>query len=392
MKSLFFNSRRAILLIASLAMSIAWSSVMADNSPLCFTARNGSVDVKFHIVNVTHTIQYSRDNVQWQTYKSDTVYRIAADSSIYFRAETNQTTATPFSTMNIDAKSSRFRFLSTDGGTVEASGNIMSLYGPDCPNLKLPPYGLSRIFSNCSLLTVAPELPAMDLDTACYFEMFANCSSLIAVPELPAETLADFCYLQMFADCTSLTEVPDTLHAMSLGVSCYLAMFYGCTSLKTIPYLPATELKDYCYNSMFVGCTSLRVNTTGPGREWKIPATSSAIESVDSMFYLTKGTMNVTPALNTVYYIDDTPTAVDEVEENVELAIVPNPVRLGEPINISVEDGSTVEVYNMNGQCLWQHNAATTTISVESPNEAGVYLIKTTAPTGIINTGLLIVE
>ena len=43
--------------------------------------------------------------------------------------------------------------------------------------------------------------------------------------------MADHCYGYMFSDCTSLTQAPN-LPATTLANSCYSGMFYGCTSLK----------------------------------------------------------------------------------------------------------------------------------------------------------------
>lgn len=116
------------------------------------------------------------------------------------------------------------------------------------------------LFSGCSALSTAPELPAITLADHCYFGMFADCSSLTTAPELPAQTLKDRCYSYMFYGCSSLTTAPK-LSAMTLDVYCYSLMFQSCTSLKTAPALPATELKEACYYATFQGCTSL---TTAP--------------------------------------------------------------------------------------------------------------------------------
>ena len=116
------------------------------------------------------------------------------------------------------------------------------------------------LFSGCTALSTAPELPAMTLADNCYFGMFADCSSLTTAPELPAQTLKDRCYASMFDGCSSLTTAPE-LSSMTLDVYCYSRMFLSCTSLKTAPALPATELKEACYYGTFQGCTSL---TTAP--------------------------------------------------------------------------------------------------------------------------------
>ena len=113
------------------------------------------------------------------------------------------------------------------------------------------------LFSGCTALSTAPELPAMTLADYCYFYMFNGCSSLTTAPELPARTLKDRCYCYMFNGCSSLTTAPE-LSAMTLDVYCYAQMFLSCTSLTIAPALPATELKEACYYSTFEGCTSLK--------------------------------------------------------------------------------------------------------------------------------------
>ena len=116
------------------------------------------------------------------------------------------------------------------------------------------------LFSGCTALSTAPELPAMTLADYCYYFMFNGCSSLTTAPELPARTLKNRCYCYMFNGCSSLTTAPK-LSAMTLDVYCYAQMFQSCTSLTIAPALPATELKEACYYATFQGCTSL---TTAP--------------------------------------------------------------------------------------------------------------------------------
>ena len=113
------------------------------------------------------------------------------------------------------------------------------------------------LFSGCTALSTAPELPAMTLADYCYYFMFNGCSSLTTAPELPARTLKNRCYCYMFNGCSSLTTAPK-LSAMTLDVYCYAQMFLSCTSLTIAPALPATELKEACYYSTFEGCTSLK--------------------------------------------------------------------------------------------------------------------------------------
>ena len=63
------------------------------------------------------------------------------------------------------------------------------------------------MFSKCTSLTVAPELPATTLAEYCYEKMFYECTSLVVAPELPATTLAEYCYNKMFYRCSLLSSV-----------------------------------------------------------------------------------------------------------------------------------------------------------------------------------------
>ena len=112
------------------------------------------------------------------------------------------------------------------------------------------------LFSGCTALSTAPELPAMTLADYCYYFMFNGCSSLTTAPELPAQTLDVYCYAQMFQSCTSLTIAP-ALPATELKEACYYATFQGCTSLTTAPVLHATTLVQGCYQKIFNDCLAL---------------------------------------------------------------------------------------------------------------------------------------
>ena len=63
------------------------------------------------------------------------------------------------------------------------------------------------MFTYCTALTTAPELPATTLADGCYTQMFSNCTALTTAPALPATTLASFCYQGMFSGCTALSSV-----------------------------------------------------------------------------------------------------------------------------------------------------------------------------------------
>ena len=133
-----------------------------------------------------------------------------------------------------------------------------------------------NMFSNCTGLTQAPDLPATTLTEGCYSGMFAGCTGLTQAPALPATTLAEGCYSGIFGGCTSLTQAP-ALPATTLANYCYYFMFRDCTGLTQAPSLPVTTLVSNCYQSMFSGCTGL---TQAPA----LPATRLAVSCYDNMF------------------------------------------------------------------------------------------------------------
>ena len=115
------------------------------------------------------------------------------------------------------------------------------------------------MFTNCTSLTTAPELPAESLADNCYNEMFSYCTSLTNLPELPDyfEFLATSCFKGMFQNCTALKTAPE-LTAYQLGEYCCQNMFYGCTSLETAPMLHVVfSLAADCFAGMFYNCTKL---------------------------------------------------------------------------------------------------------------------------------------
>ena len=252
------------------------------------------------------TLEYRKGTDSWTAYTIDTEVDLSNGECIQFRAgeggnESFSTYISDYYNINVSGE-----------GTVNLSGNIMSLLDRnllkasvpkyafykfcksdkivDASNLKLPATTLalgcySSMFFGCTNLTTAPELPATTLANSCYSSMFSGCTSLTTAPELPATTLATECYSSMFSGCTSLTTAPK-LPATTLANSCYSSMFSGCTSLTTAPDLPATTLANSCYSSMFSGCTSL---TTAPA----LPATTLADKCYYYMFF---GCTNLTTA------------------------------------------------------------------------------------------------
>ena len=213
---------------------------------LCFTSTGDSTVAITQKgtpeASANKVIQYKLNNGQWQTWDLLAV-SLADGDKMYLKSDDEIPVSENY---NIYKK-----FVIT--GSIATSGNIMSLLNFSDT---LQAYAFNKLFSNCTSLTTAPELPAITLDQYCYNHMFSNCTSLTTAPELPTTTLAQDCYFGMFERCSSLTTAP-ALPATTLTNNCYNIMFQGCTSLTTAPELPATALATGCYNAMFSGCSKL---------------------------------------------------------------------------------------------------------------------------------------
>ena len=174
------------------------------------------------------------------------------------------------------------------------SGCTSLTQAPELPATTLAEGCYNGMFKDCTSLTQAPVLPATKLSDACYGEMFSGCTSLTQAPALPATTLSKRCYPYMFRDCISLTQAP-ALPAVKLSDACYFGMFSGCASLTQAPELPATTLDYYCYRFMFEGCTSL---TQVP----ELPATKMSLGCYAGMFLGCTGLTHVQLPNATLFY------------------------------------------------------------------------------------------
>ena len=237
----------------------------------------GNEDFTLKTYNTTKnwdgTLEYSTDTTTWNIWNGTEIS--SSGTKLYLRGTGNTKITGTYS------YDSRFTFTGTSALKIACEGNIENLLDYKTVSAGGHPTMAERcyqyMFSGCTSLTTAPELPATTLTEGCYGGMFEGCTSLTTAPELPATTLAISCYSQMFNGCTSLTTATE-LPATTLAEYCYEYMFYGCTSLTTAPELPATTLAGFCYSWMFYGCTSL---TTAPA----LPATTLARNCYQYMFY-----------------------------------------------------------------------------------------------------------
>ena len=245
------------------------------NKFLCFTAEEAGSTISMRSNGAAPTVyletSLTGEDGTWSDFivNSTVIVLYNVGDKVYFRAkQDNHCFATNSDNYN--------NFIMS--GKISAFGNINTLLKADDSILDLTgrSHCYSSMFSNCSSLTQAPELPATTLAESCYYGMFSYCTSLTQAPKLPATTLANYCYSRMFRNCSSLTQAPE-LPATTLANYCYSRMFFNCTSLTQAPELPATTLADYCYYDMFYNCSSL---TQAPA----LPATTLANSCYNDMF------------------------------------------------------------------------------------------------------------
>lgn len=130
------------------------------------------------------SLEYSTDGSTWQDFIVGTTVVTLPNvgDKMYLRAKTTNTAfASTYYLTNY--------FILT--GKIAASGSIMYLLKKDGDLDTIPSsWCFCGLFSQCSSLTTAPELPATTLTKGCYYSMFSRCTSLTKAPYLPATTLA----------------------------------------------------------------------------------------------------------------------------------------------------------------------------------------------------------
>lgn len=137
------------------------------------------------------------------------------------------------------------------------SGCTSLTKAPELPATILNDSCYDGMFEDCTSLTQPPALPATDVANACYSGMFRRCTGLIQAPDLPSKILAQNCYSEMFNGCTNLTQAPKIFSSTKLASGCCMSMFKNCASLVQAPELLATVLAQLCYANMFDGCSKL---------------------------------------------------------------------------------------------------------------------------------------
>lgn len=249
--------------------------VTVTEQPLTFTASSPStVALCKYGTPYALDFQYSLSGGAWEVYSIGNYIKLAEGESVSFRTVMEEND-------KFSRNESSYYYFDIEG-SVDSSGNIMSLVDKTQKQEKVSDSGFYQLFMYCDGLVSAPELTAKTLGVRSYEMMFAfcrnlvyvpdlsavnlgreccrymfwGCSSLVSAPYLPSISMAEGCYSMMYSECESLTNAPD-LPAILLAKSCYSSMFYGCKSLVRAPELPAEEMAAHCYGGMFSGCTSL---------------------------------------------------------------------------------------------------------------------------------------
>ena len=217
----------------------------SDNYLTVTITPSGSNETYFWLnsKSTNQTMYLSENNNDWMEMAAKEKYPISA-TTLYVCGK-----------LTGDNGSSNYTQFAMRGGSFSISGNCNSLWDYENIDAPLKQYCGFNLFSGCTLLTTAPDLPAITLSDSCYRTMFYDCA-LTQAPVLPATTLANNCYRSMFWNCTSLTSAPE-LSATTLLQYCYRSMFYGCSSLTEAPELPATTLATKCYEMLFQNCSKL---------------------------------------------------------------------------------------------------------------------------------------
>lgn len=268
---------------------LKYAPYLTFSSPNTFTVSGYSND---------GTLEYSTDLITWSAWGGGA--QSSADGKLYLRGT---------------GVSSIGSVGAIEGSEVSCIGSIETLLDyatvENGGHPTMADYCFAGMFSDCTALVKAPDLPATELTAGCYQSMFMGCINLATAPKLPATTLATGCYSQMFAVCTSLVTAPE-LPATVLAEDCYSGMFIECTSLSALPSLPATTLAESCYAMMFGGCTAIKISETQTDEytiAYRIPASGDGVDATDSlkkMFAGTGGTFTDAPSINTVYYTSNT--------------------------------------------------------------------------------------
>lgn len=158
--------------------SIHYHAIKQKEIPyLKFTAKQANSSVRLNRVGSATalpnaSVQYSTDNGEsWNTYTISTasaqIPLTNVGDSVLFKGN-NQVLAS--------GASNYHKFVM--GGQLEGSGDLTSLFNETGGDITMAASACSNLFSGCTSLLIAPELPSTELSNACYYSLFRGCSNL----------------------------------------------------------------------------------------------------------------------------------------------------------------------------------------------------------------------
>lgn len=193
--------------------------------------------------SLTRSIDYSLNDGAWVTITSAATpptITVAANDVVRFRGN-NASYATSKSAYSGfgqgQAGTDGQATYDSDAAELDIEGNIMSLiYGDNFvgqTTFNGGTYNFCSLFKKLKVVSAENLiLPALTLREYCYRAMFSWCTYLEEAPQLPATTLAKGGYWYMFEQC-AITTAPD-LPAETLVAECYGNMFVYCSNLNFI--------------------------------------------------------------------------------------------------------------------------------------------------------------
>jgi hypothetical protein len=155
--------------------------------PLCFITEEPNTKMSFNKDDFTdydNQVVFSYDKQNWSNYEFGTEITLEnIGDKVYFRAADNVDNWS-FEGYQFDIKNGKIAASGNLNTLLKADGSVLNLTGRD--------YCYYYMFSHCTSLTQAPELPATELASNCYHYMFVYCDSLTqaSFPNLEKDTVA----------------------------------------------------------------------------------------------------------------------------------------------------------------------------------------------------------
>lgn len=186
-------------------------------------------------------LEYSFDRNTWTRLKGSDILTLNTGDSLFMRCRNGDICKSVSDENKLFTTTGRYNV----GGDIHT---VMFDYKTKVDTL-IKEYSMYNLFGSTKLVDASNMvLPAKVLSNHCYQSMFSGCTQLVKAPELPAMKLDTCCYYLMFNN-TRITEAP-LLLADSLVSHCYAYMFQNCIKLEYIKCL-AKNIEDNKYTAQW---------------------------------------------------------------------------------------------------------------------------------------------